>query len=99
MYVEEVNDMHIIYLDLVTINLDKEDNLDDEDEIIDIDVDLPNILSRRLTLTSTPDHSDSPKNPSLDLAMVPTLLEIDPLESYTPSLITIDQYRGDTKYS
>lgn len=37
--------MHIPILDSMTINLDEEDTFEDKHEIIDIDVDLPNILS------------------------------------------------------
>ena len=50
-------------------------------------------------LTSTLEHSDSLRSPSLDLAIIPTMLAIDPLASYPPSLITIDRDRGGRRHA
>lgn len=91
MYVEEVNEMHTPILDSIDINLDEEGTLDDDKhEIIDIYFDFPNMLSMHLMLTSIDEHSESLKSLSLELDIVPTMLDIAPLESYLPSLITIN---------
>ena len=86
---DELNhEMHIPILDSIDINLDEEDTLDDDEhEIIDLDVDLPNMLSMQLTFTSTSKHYDSLEGP-LDLAIIPTTLDISPLARYPPSFNT-----------
>ena len=81
--------MHIPIIDYIAINLDEEDTLDDnKNEIIDLDVDLPNMFSMHLMLTPTPNHRDPFESHSLDLAIVPTILDIAPFASYPPSPIT-----------
>ena len=76
-------------LDPILINLDEEDNLndvDDEYETIDIGINLPNMFSSQLTLTTSIDHCGSQEDPCLELAIIPTMLDIFPLESYPPFL-------------
>lgn len=80
--------MHIPILIFFTINLDEDDTLDDEHDM----------LSIQLTLTSTLEHSDYPKSP-LYSAIVPTVLDIAPLVSFPPSLITFDQDRGGGQHA
>ena len=70
--IEEVNHTNEIIgydipiLDSIAINIYEDDTLDEvEHEIIDLDVDFLNILSKYLMLTSTLKHSDSPESPSL----------------------------------
>ncbi|KGJ50980.1 hypothetical protein CIAN88_23705 [[Clostridium] innocuum] len=85
-------DDSIHILDPILINLDEEDTLDDTDDVndeyetIDIDIDLPNMLSSQLTLTPSVKHCDSQEDPCLELAIIPTMLDIVPLVSYPPSL-------------
>lgn len=55
-------DDSIHILDPITINLDEKDTLndpDDEYETIDIDVDLPHMLSSQLSITPSIEHGDS----------------------------------------
>ena len=58
-------DDSIHILDCILINLDEDDTIDDTDDVndeyetIDIDIDLPNILSSQLTLTPSIKHCDS----------------------------------------
>ena len=74
------------------INLDEEDTLaniddvNDEYESIDINIDLPNMLSSQLILTPSIEHCDSQEDPCLKLAIIPTIMDIVPLVSYPPSL-------------
>ena len=89
-------DDSIHILDHILINLYEEDNLDDicddndEYESIDIEIDLPNILSLQLALTPSIEHCDSQEDPCLELAIIPTMLDIVPLVSYPPSLNDIE---------
>ena len=103
MSIEEVDYMDISYIPIlysIAINLDKYDNLDDDEhEIIDLDVDLHNIFSMDHTITSSFKHSDSLGGPSLYLAIVPIVLDITPLESCLPSLITTNQDSGGGKHA
>ena len=78
------------------INLDEEYTLDDVDDEyetidIDIDIDLPKMLSSQLTLTPSVKHCDSQEDPCLELAIIPTMLDIVPLVSYSPSLNDIER--------
>ena len=84
--VNQTNEKNIPIFDSIAIKIDEEGI--DEHKIIDLDVDLPNMFSMHLTLTSTLEHSNSPESPSLDLAIVPTVLDIAPCVSCPPSLIT-----------
>ena len=65
------NNDYIHILDPILINLDEEDTLDDVDDVndeyetIDINIDLPNILSSQLTLTPIIEHCDSQEYPCL----------------------------------
>ena len=77
MYIEGVNNINKIYrsdisiLEYIGINLGEEDTLDDDEhEIIDLDVDLPNMISMNTTFTSTPKYSDSLEGPSLLLFLL-----------------------------
>ena len=63
----------------------------DNDINIDIDIDLENMLSSQLTLTPSIKHCDSQEDPSLELAIIPTVLDIVPLASYPPSLNDIQR--------
>ena len=87
MSIEEVNhEMHIPIFDHISTNLDGEYTLYYyEHNIIDLDVDLPNILAMQLVLTSTSEHSETLT--SLDLDIFLFVLAIAPLVSYPPSLI------------
>ena len=91
------SDDYIRILDPILINLDDEDTLDDTDddvndeyETIDIDIDLPNMFLSQLTLTPSVEHCDSQEDPSLKLAIIPTMLDIVPLASYPLSLNDIE---------
>ena len=56
------SDDSIHILESILINLDEEHTLDDvndEYETIDIDIDLPNMLSSQLTITPSIEHCDS----------------------------------------
>ena len=44
------------------------------------------MLSSQLTLTPNVEHCDSQEDPCLELAIIPTVLDIVPLASYPPSL-------------
>ena len=73
----------------IAIHLHEEDTLDnDEHEIIDLDVSFPNILSIQLSLTSSLEYHESHEGPYLDLAIVPSMLDISPLIIFPPSLNT-----------
>ena len=87
-------DDSIRILDPILINLDAEDTLDDvidEYETIGIDIDLPHMLSSQLTLTPSIEHCDSQEDPCLELAIIPTMLDIVPHASYPPSLNDIER--------
>ena len=79
------SDDSICILDPILIILDDEDTFDDtsdvndEYETINIDVDLPNIISSQLTLTPSIEHCDSQKDLCLELAIILTMLDIVPL--------------------
>lgn len=84
-------------LDPISINLDEEDTLDDpidlsdEYETIDLDNDLPHMLSTQLKITPSNEHCDSQEDPCLELAIIPTILDIVPLVSCLPTLNNINQ--------
>ena len=90
------SDDSIHILDHILINLDEEDTLDDVDDVNDeyeticIDIYLPNMVSSQFTLTPSIEHDDSQENPCLELAIIPTILDIFPLMSYPPSLNDIE---------
>ena len=69
-------DVSIHILDPILINLDKEDTLDDVDDVndeyktIDINVDLLNILSSQLTRPPSIKHCDSQEDPYLDTTIM-----------------------------
>ena len=83
---------YICILDPILINLDEEDTLNDVDDVndkyetINIDIDLPNMLSSPLSLTPIIEHCDSQEGPCLELRIITTMLDIVPLASYPPSL-------------
>ena len=85
-------DDSIRILDPILINLHEEHTLydfddgNDEYETIDIDIDLPNMLSSQLTLTPSIENFDSHKDLCLELTIIPTMLDIVPLASY-PSFL------------
>ena len=85
-------DDSICILDPILINLDEKYTIDDVDDVNDqyetivIDIDLPNMLSSQLTLTSSIEHCNSQEDPCLELAIIPNLLDIVPLASYPSSL-------------
>lgn len=96
-FVEEVNhtneigkcDIHI--LGSISINLDEEDTLDDDEHgIIDPDVDFPNILSTRLSLISELDYHNSHEVTYSKLAIVHAFLDVSPLACFPHSLNTKD---------
>ena len=86
------SDDSICILDPILINLDEEATLDDVDDVndeyetIDIEIDLPYMLSSQLILTPSIKHCDSQEDPCLELAIIPTMLDIVPLASHPPSL-------------
>ena len=79
------------------INLEEEDTLADIDDVNDeyetiyIDINLHHMLSSQLTVTPSIEHCDSEENPCLELAIIPTMLDVAPLVSYPPSLNDIEQ--------
>ena len=81
------HDDYVYILD--SINLDMEDTLDDEhvssdEKLINMDYDLPNMLSMQLTITPTNEHSDS-QSPCLQLIVILTIMDVVPLTSHHPS--------------
>ena len=87
----------ICILDPILINLDVEYALDDTDDVndeyetIDIDVDLPYMLSSQLTLTPSIELCDSQEDPCLEQAIINIMMDIVPIMSYPPSLNDIQQ--------
>ena len=76
---DEIDKHDIHNLDSIIINLDEEYTLYDyEYEIIDLDVDLPNVFSMQLSLTFSLEHSDSQGCPNSNLTIVPIVLDISP---------------------